>query len=52
MKKWVFVLAVIALFLSVVGGALIGYINMQVKANVDGESKTETAFLLKMNELG
>lgn len=46
MKKWVFVLAVIALLFSVVGGALIGYINIQAKSSPPVEATIETAFLL------
>ncbi len=41
MKKWVFVLAVIALFLSVIGGALIGYINVQAKPKEVAATKAD-----------
>ncbi len=41
MKKWVFILAVIALVFSVVGGALIGYINVQAKPSEAAASKPD-----------
>ena len=50
MKKWVFVLAVIALVFSVVGGALIGYVNIQVKSSPAEESKSQIVFLAEIEQ--